>query len=63
MATYIKSVANSVEQGKDFPVITLEDLGIISQISIRERRQTKWYNKDAGKNFTTQVIDINYRYN
>ena len=63
MSTYIKSVSNSVEQGKDFPVITLEDLGIISQISIRERRQTKWYNKDAKKNFTTQVIDINYRYN
>ena len=63
MATYIKSVSNSVEQGKDFPVITLEDLGIISQISIRARRQTKWYNKDIGKNFTTQVIDVNYRYN
>ena len=38
-------------------------MGIISQISIRERRQTKWRNKDTGKNFTTQVIDINYRYN
>ena len=44
MATYIKSVANSVEQNTQFPVITLDSLGIINNISVRERRKTKWYN-------------------
>lgn len=62
MATYIQSVANSVEQNIQFPVITLGSIGIINNISVRERRKTKWYNRDTGKYFYTQVIDVNYRY-
>ena len=62
MATYIQSVANSVEQNTQFPVITLDSLGIINNISVRERRRTQWYNRDTGERFYTQVIDVNYRY-
>lgn len=62
MATYIKSIANSVEQNTQFPVVTLEEIGIFKNITVRARRNTQWYNRDTGEGFTTQVIDINYQY-
>lgn len=63
MALYYKSVSNSIEQGKDIPVLVLEDIGIFKTIALSARRDTRWINRDEAKTFTTGVVDVNFQYN
>lgn len=48
MATYIKSVSNSIEQGRDFPVVNALDLGhVYSNIRITKTGTSRWSTKNG----------------